>query len=101
MVMPLSNLAELEELLPTNSPELGTGVIAFEWGAAAELRGGWALGEWKNEDILGGVSYGETAGEAEIVGSLVELGACKIAKQMTINKAAQDFVSVAMDSWES
>ena len=97
MVMPLSDLAELEELLPTNSPELGTGVIAFEWGAAAELRGRWALGEWKNEDILGG----ETAGEAEIVGSLVELGACKIAKQMTINKAAQDFVSVAMGSWES
>ena len=30
MVMPLSDLAELEELLPTNSPELGTGVIAFE-----------------------------------------------------------------------
>lgn len=47
---------------------------------------------------MGGVTYGETAGEAEIVGSLVELGACKIAKQMTINKAAQDFVSVAMDS---
>ncbi len=100
MVMPRSDLAELEELLPTNSPERGTGVIASEWGAAAELRGRWTLGEWKNEDILGAVTYGETAGEAEIVGSLVELGAYKIAKQMTIDKAAQDFVIVAMASWE-
>jgi 3-oxoacyl-ACP reductase-like protein len=88
----------LEELFPTNSPELGTGANAAELGGAAELRGRWSLGEGKNEDILGAVTYGKTAGEAEIAGSQVELRPCNIAKKMNIDKAAQNLVRVAMDS---
>ena len=99
MVMPLRNLTELEELFPTNSPELGTGANASELGGAAELGGRWSLGEGKNEDILGAVIYGVTAGEAEIVGSQVEVRLCNIAKKMAIDKAAQNLVEVAMDSW--
>lgn len=102
MVMTLWNLAELAELFPTNSPdsELGTGANASELGGAAELRGRWLLGEGKNEDILGAVTYGKTAGEAEIAGSQVELRPSNIAKKMTIDTAAQNLVTVAMDSWE-
>jgi hypothetical protein len=47
---------------------------------------------------LGAVTYGKTAGEAEIAGSQVELRPCNIAKKMNIDKAAQTLVRVAMDS---
>lgn len=66
MTGPPSNLAEPEELFPINSPELGTGGNASEFGEAV------VVGEGKKDDIFGAVTDGKTAGEAEITGSLVE-----------------------------
>lgn len=61
-----SNLAELEDLLPTKSPEVEAGGSAS--GEAAKLAGAStppALGVGKNEEISGAVTYGKTAGVAE------------------------------------
>ncbi|KAB1199811.1 hypothetical protein CJ030_MR0G013099 [Morella rubra] len=98
MEMPLPHLAKLEELFPRNSPVLGTDANAPELGAGAGLGDPWAVGEGKNEDILAAVTYGKTAGEAKIAGSLVELGARKTAKKMTIDKVAANLVIAAMDT---
>lgn len=46
---------------------------------------------------MGAVTYGRTDGEAEIVGSLVELVACEMAKMMATDTAAQKLVIVAME----
>lgn len=44
----------------------------------------------KNEDIFGAFfSYGETAGEAVIVGRLVEHRACKLAIKITMARPAE------------
>lgn len=65
-----SDLAELEDLFPINSPELGIGADASDFGDAEELE------EGKKEDIFGEVSKGKTVGEAEMIGSLVEHRKC-------------------------
>lgn len=94
-----SDLAELQELFPTNSPELGMGANASEPVGTAELVGHCG-GAWegKKEDMLGALTYGKTAGEAEIAGSLVTV--CKLAKKMTMGTAAaNNLVQVAMDVW--
>ncbi|CAK9175173.1 unnamed protein product [Ilex paraguariensis] len=70
IAMPPSNFAELDKLFPTNSPELGIGADASNLGGTAELGGCWVLGEGKNEEMLGAVTYGKTAGDAESVGTL-------------------------------
>ena len=70
---------------------------ASESGATAELVGHCGgASEGKNGDILGALTYGKTAGEAEIAGSLVTV--CKLEKRMTIGiAAANNLVLVAMD----
>lgn len=80
-------LAELEELFPINSPELGRGPNASGLGGSAELRGHSSVGVGKKEDILGAVTYGKTAGEAAIIGSLER--ASKLQKRITRSIAAE------------
>ncbi|KAK3183884.1 hypothetical protein Dsin_031170 [Dipteronia sinensis] len=87
---PPSNLVEVEELFPINSPALGTGATASELGKAAELE------EGKNDDIWGAVTYGKTVGEAEITGSQVEHRKCRVMKKMIVDKIADNLVIVAM-----
>ncbi|KAK2666032.1 hypothetical protein Ddye_004606 [Dipteronia dyeriana] len=87
---PPSNLVEVEELFPINSPALGNGASASELGEAAELE------EGKNDDIWGAVTYGKTAGDAEITGSQVEHMKCRVIKKMIVDKTADNLVIVAM-----
>ncbi|KAK4845194.1 hypothetical protein QYF36_002112 [Acer negundo] len=91
---PPSNLVEVQELFPINSPALGTGATASELGEAAELE------EGKNDDICGAVTYGKTAGEAEITGSQVEHRKCRVTKKMIVDKTADNLVIVAMVTGE-
>lgn len=86
-----SNLVELEDLLPWNSPELGAGAGAgasASKGSSKEL-----IGVGKNEEISG---EGKTPGEAEMVSSVVvELTTCEFSSKIISTKAkASDFMIV-------
>jgi hypothetical protein len=88
------NTAGLEELFPMNSPEIGTGANFPNLGGAAGPRSHSSVGGGKKEDMLGAFTYGKTAGEAPIVGSLVRASA--LAKNMIIGITTETFVMTAM-----
>lgn len=93
VICPLSFI-ELEELFPINSPELGTGANASNFGGSAGPKVHPSLGEGKNEDILGAATCGKTAGEAVIVDAVVRVST--LAKKMAIDIPAKNFVIVAI-----
>lgn len=77
-----------------NSPEIGTGANFPNLGGAAGPRSHSSVGGGKKEDMLGAFTYGKTAGEAPIVGSLVRASA--LAKNMIIGITTETFVMTAM-----
>lgn len=97
-----TNLVELEDFLPTNSPELGAIIDDdSDWsGEAKEEFIGESIVEFgKNEEAWREATCGETDGEAEIEGSVVKLRDRELDKKEIMKTNADNLVVVAMKFW--